>query len=327
MTNNIERLTLAESLNIEILGDPHLGRIFKTGVPLDRLGDREALQMEDFLKSLMNPCYKTHVCLGDLFDKFRVSHEVLLATATAYEAAAERNPDTTYIIIQGNHDNSRDTEKVSSFSIFQRMVSHVDNIWVLTTNHLIRDDMLFIPWSPWHTARESLQTYVENQQKFKAVFVHWDIDDYGNEDATHVLPIDMLREITDTVVLGHYHKPSLKVVSGVKVCIWGSMQPYAHGEEEEPEMYLTHTVSEVENFLERDQSYYRNKCLRVLLDSDEKPLAGIDCLALTHKRSTSNTEIELEVSVDEFSLSSVLEATFAEFGVSPEITQEIKNQL
>ena len=320
-------MNIDKELGIDILGDPHMGRIFKTGVPLHRLGDREVMQMATLTKSLMSPTHKIHVCLGDLFDKSRVSNETVLSVATAYEAAATRNPDTTYIIMQGNHDNSRDVGKVSSFAIFQRMVSHIDNIWVLTTTHLVKDDMLFIPWSPWDTSRESLARHIENNSKYKAIFVHWDIDDYGNEDASHVLPLDLIKQLTNTVVLGHYHKPSLKESMGVRICIWGSMQPYAHGEEDTPDMYLTHDVETVNANLESDVYFYQDKCLRVLLGADEKPLAGIECLALTHKRVNEDREIELDVSVDEFSLDSVLTQTFEEFGVTSEITTEIKNQL
>jgi DNA repair exonuclease SbcCD nuclease subunit len=320
-------MTLDNELQISILGDPHMGRIFKTGVPLHRLGDRENQQLATLQESLNHPIYRHHVCLGDLFDKFRVSNEVVLQVATCYEVAAEMNPDVTYIILQGNHDNTRDDTKVSSFSIFQRLLAHIPNIKVLTGSDLVLNEMLFIPWSPWKTAEESLAHYVDAGRKFDAVFVHWDTGDYGNEDAEHVLPIKTVSQITNTVIMGHQHKPSLKTMGGVRVCTWGSMLPYAHGEEAEPDIYLTHTVGIVENNLEKDLNFYQDKCLRVLLESTEKPLAGIECLALTHKRVGQNTDIELDVSVDEFSLHSVLKQTFDEFGVPAEITQEISKQI
>lgn len=320
-------MQLDEELGLDILGDPHMGRVFKTGVPLHRLGDREELQRSALLSSLMNPKTNLHVCLGDLFDKFRVSNEVVLEVATMYESAATMNPDTTYIVMQGNHDNTRDTTKVSSFSIFERLLNGLPNIRVLTGNDLVIDNKLFIPWSPWKSAAESLQSYVEAGDQFDAIFVHWDTGDYGNEYAEHVLPIELARKITNTVVMGHQHKPSLKTISGLRVCTWGSMMPYAHGEEATPSMYLTQTVGMVENNLSGNADYYKDKCLRVVLDHDELPLAGINCLALSHKRTGQVTEVNLDVSVDEFNFQSVLKSTFEEFGVDAEITQEITQRI
>lgn len=319
-------ISLSTDLQIDILGDPHLGRVFKTGVPLHRMGEREAEQFKQFARDLIQSSHDTHVCLGDLFDKFRVSNEVVLATATAYEEAARLNPGTTYIVLQGNHDSSRDNEKVSSFSIFERIVSKVPNIKVLVDIPLVHKGMLFMPWTPFQSSQESVDEALKLKisSNFKVVFAHWDIDDYGNEDATHVLPIESLKKITDLVVMGHFHKSSDSVIKGLRVVTWGSMQPYAHGEEATPSLYLSHTVSQVEENLGSDENFYSKNCLRILLDQGEKPLAGIECRALTHKRLDAPDSVQdLDVSVDEFSLESVFKSTFEEMGVEPSLANQL----
>lgn len=322
---------IQEDLDITILGDPHLGKIFKTGVPLHRLGERERLQFLQFSKNLNAVNTKTHVCLGDLFDKFRVSNEVVLATATAYEVAALLQPTVNFIVLQGNHDNSRDNEKVSSFSIFERMVSSLPNVHVLTGSPMVLDSKLFIPWTPFDTAKQAVENYLssvtDEGEHFEAVFAHWDIDDYGNEDASHVLPAELLHSITNLVILGHYHKPSVTFRSGLKVVTWGSMQPYAHGEDLEGDFYVTHTKDTAELNLFDDVDFYKDKCLRVLLNQHEQPVAGVECLALTHKRLDLPDVEQLEVNVDEFSLQSVFKNTLNELGVSNEITTELYNKI
>lgn len=318
---------LNQLLDIDILGDPHLGRIFKTGVPLHRLGDRDKYQFETFKQSLNLVTKPLHVCLGDLFDKFRVSNEIVLATAEAYIQAALNNKQTTYIVLQGNHDSSKDNEKVSSFQIFKRMVSYVPNIRVLDSKPEVFHNKLFVPWVPFLSAEEITNTVSQPEKRFDAVFAHWDIDNYGNEEAKYTLPEGPLSKLTNLVVLGHYHKPSETLRGSLRVITWGSMQPFAHGECPTGELYTTETKEAVELVLESNPDYYKHKCLRVLLDADQTPLAGIDCYALTHKRNDLEGIDRLDVEVDNFSLESVFKKTFEDLGVSDEITLELFNKI
>ena len=117
---------------VRTLGDPHLGKKFTTGVPVHRRGDREKLVAETFQNSFKNlDEIKLHICVGDLFDKFRVPEEVILFAAQTYRNAAEYNPDTQFIVLRGNHDASRDTDFKSSFDVFTALVGSVENIFVV----------------------------------------------------------------------------------------------------------------------------------------------------------------------------------------------------
>ena len=73
-----------------LLGDPHLGRKFVTGVPLDRRGDREKMQMEQFEDEVIGipPGRHFHVCMGDLFDKHTVDNKWVDFAYETYRQAA-----------------------------------------------------------------------------------------------------------------------------------------------------------------------------------------------------------------------------------------------
>ena len=63
---------------IQIIGDPHFGKTFKTGVPTSKIGIREEYQLNTF-KELLNTSDIDHfIIMGDLFDKFVVNNEILI---------------------------------------------------------------------------------------------------------------------------------------------------------------------------------------------------------------------------------------------------------
>jgi DNA repair exonuclease SbcCD nuclease subunit len=118
---------------VKLLGDPHLGKSFKTGVPFHRLGERERMVMEQFrdeLNEVEDANY--HVCMGDLFNKYIIAPEIVLFAYQSYVEAASKNPNTTYIILRGNHDASKDRERASSFDLFAALVASIKNIKVST---------------------------------------------------------------------------------------------------------------------------------------------------------------------------------------------------
>ena len=89
-------------VNIKTLPDPHIGRVFRVGVPLHRLGERELSQMADLKASLMEGPEEYHVCTGDIFDKFVAPNNVLLAVYEAYAEAARARPDRQFYILRGS---------------------------------------------------------------------------------------------------------------------------------------------------------------------------------------------------------------------------------
>ena len=52
-----------DGMTVNTIGDPHLGRSFKTGVPLHRLGDREAMVWKEFERQLGLPADLTIIMI------------------------------------------------------------------------------------------------------------------------------------------------------------------------------------------------------------------------------------------------------------------------
>ena len=57
---------------MKLIGDPHLGRVFKTNVPLDRRGEREVMMQNQFWDEI-HSIDDLIVIVGDLFDHWYVS--------------------------------------------------------------------------------------------------------------------------------------------------------------------------------------------------------------------------------------------------------------
>lgn len=275
--------------NVTVLGDPHLGRKFKTGVPLHRVGERERSQWDDFQLSLMNCGTEYHINMGDLFDKFVVPPEVVLEAVRIYKQAAKDNPNTTYIVIEGNHDRAKDSSKASSFDLFANLVIDVPNIAVVQeSGMLIGPNMAALPYHPFRSAEEILD---ETPGNLDVVFGHWDIADFGGEN---VIPTELMaRRGISLAVSGHDHVAREERRHGVDIIVTGSMQPYTHAEDTTGEFYKTVTLDEL---AELDPT---NMNIRVLLREGETLPDDLDCLSLTAKRITDEDD-KVEVDTSEF---------------------------
>lgn len=268
------------------LGDPHLGRTFKTGVPLHRVGDREAMQWFDFAKSLSNPKGLLHITMGDLFDKFVVPPEVVLEAARLYINAAKNYPEVTYVILEGNHDVSKDADRASSFDIFKQLVAGVSNIEVVSEDARVIAGYGFVPYSTFGKTDDLVERLPND---LPTIFGHWDLVDLGGDN---VIPTKLLAaKGIATAISGHDHTPRKLKRDGVSVIVTGSMQPYSHTEDPTSKMYTTLTLEQLPL---RDVT---NMNVRLVLGEGEVLPAGIDCLSLTAMRAVSE---DLVVDTSEF---------------------------
>lgn len=298
-------LVIEHGLTIYLLGDPHLGRSFVNGVPLARRGDREAMVWAEFLDRLHGPQCDVHLCLGDLFDKWVVSYDLILNVAAEYKKAAAAKPATRFYILKGNHDWIRDLERRSAFDVFAELVAGVTNIAIVDRPRTIGPIVLY-PWHPLWDAREKLKEYPG-----KILFGHFDIE-FGDHNQIPTT-LDFERIYT-----GHDHKARRLTRHGTEIIVVGSMQPYAHGEETDDSLYLTLRADEVRGH------DFRNKCVRILGAYDGE----IDCLQLTYKQdknNDSNQPIET-VTLGDFDMDRLFVEAFAEAGVSVGRTAEVLDQ-
>ncbi|QEE37956.1 MULTISPECIES: hypothetical protein [unclassified Methylobacterium] len=230
------------------LGDPHLGRRFTKGVPLDRRGEREALVRADLNRHLSFDGYAAHITMGDLFDAPQVDYATVLFAYRAYRTAAELNPGTTYYILQGNHDDSRDLDEVTAWDLFVELVEGIPNITPVISP-IVGPHFALFPWDPIETAEAMVEkaSWFIREQGCTTAYGHWDVDP---RTATHnLIPTKALAAagITEAYT-GHVHLPSLFKRDGVQVEVVGSMQPYAQGEDggQGHIRYATLTLAELE---------------------------------------------------------------------------------
>lgn len=306
--------------NLKLLGDPHLGRVFLAGVPLHRRGEREAMVWKDFEKSFRSmKDIKVHVCMGDLFDKSFVPYGVILRAAQIYKAAARKFPDTTFVILKGNHDWLRDLTAPSAFDVFAELVFGVKNIHVVDNMSFIHG-RLFIAWVP--TADEGRYDDLDQWKgNVTEAFGHWDIMDLADGNI-NLIPTKKLAEIgIKKIYNGHIHKPKTFTRDGVEVVLTGSMQPYAHGEEINDDLYITFPSLED---LETTELDLRHRVVRVVLSEGETVSDDLDCLHLTIVRSSESDSDDVgDVDLGDFDMESVFVKSMSEAGVSKSITSRL----
>ncbi|TPL66649.1 metallophosphoesterase [Mesorhizobium sp. B2-4-1] len=312
----MNRITEIEigTVSVGILGDPHLGRAFVRGVSLEKRGLREKMVMEDFQQRLAGSGqYDVFICMGDLFDKWAVSYGVVFQAALAFLNAASANPRTEYIVIAGNHDISRDLEKKGALDLFHLIVRSQKNIFVV--EHSMNSFQLRIGgkmcgFFPFHPTKPAAELVTE---KVDIAFGHWDTI-FGD---SNLIPTKKLAEMgCEVAYTGHVHLPDEFTRDDVKVVQVGSMQPYAHGEDN-GEMYVTLALDELEG---KD---LRDKCIRVLLAPGERLDVEVDCLQLTVQRVGANEEETEEVTMGDFDLMALFGQAFEEAGVPTEVRGQI----
>jgi DNA repair exonuclease SbcCD nuclease subunit len=303
--------------SMTILGDPHLGRQFVHGVPLHRRGERENLVWEDFARSLSNVQTDVHVCMGDLFDKAVVPYDVIIRASRLYRAAALRHPETRFIILRGNHDARRDLEKVSAFDLFKELTPEVTCV----TDYLCQNETTFFGWHPTMSAKDMVLNAIQSGllQAGDTVFGHWDIESYGGDDHNLIPTAELAAAGIKIAFTGHVHRPQLFARDGVEVNVVGSMQPYAHGEEINEDLYVTRSYAE---YLE-DPSLYHDKCLRLLLEPGDRLDGAIDCLQLTTKRVGEDDTPDEKVGLGDFDLMKLFSDAFTAEAVPADIQAQI----
>lgn len=302
---------------LKILGDVHAGKQFINDVPLHRRGEREAevlAQLRDEL--LVSEEVTSHVQVGDLFDQFEVSNETLMSVYISYRVAAQQNPQCNYYLIPGNHDLSRDADKVSTFQILAAMLKAIPNIRFVKYPEVI-DGMGFMPWSPFQTAEEIAKQLTECDM----VFCHCDLEGGG----PNVIPYDTLSKITKKVITGHVHTPQTFQRNGLEVVVTGSMQPYSHAEDPEHKRYLTVTVSEYNDLVLNYQDVLKNKYIRLILPKGmEVPTNIPNCMGfktISEKQTIEPEQEKISLDIQDFNTRNLFQQCMEDCGV-PKLKQE-----
>ncbi|TGT64117.1 MULTISPECIES: metallophosphoesterase [unclassified Mesorhizobium] len=295
-----------------ILGDPHLGRSFVRGVSLEKRGLREKMVMDDF-RSRMKASgkYDVFICMGDLFDKWAVPYSVVFQASWTFFKAARDNPKTRYFILGGNHDISKDLEKKGALDLFELVVGNLPNVTIIRhAGHFTDIGGDRVGLFPYHPTKPAGELVTE---KIDIAFGHWDtMFGEGNLVPTK----ELAAAGCEVAYTGHVHLPDEFTRDGVKVVQVGSMQPYAHGEDN-GEMYVTLYLDQLEG---EDLS---DKCVRLRLNPGEQLTDELDCLQLTIQRIGANEEDTDEVTLGDFDLMALFAQAFEEAGVPDEVRSQI----
>lgn len=309
-------ITLPSGMTAFLIGDPHAGKKFETGVPLHRRGEREKRQMERFRAELAEPC-DYNVCVGDVFDHPHVAYSVACAVADLYLEAARQNPERIFIVLAGNHDLPRNLGVAGAFDAFEKMVDGVTNIHVIRKPCMIGEMSLF-PWEWGVPAVEQLEAILVEEPM--VAIGHFDLRSYGGDDS-HIAPVAELQALGITEIFsGHYHTAGDYEVGGGVVHCTGSMEPYSHAEDPDGEIYVTLTLAEV-----NDGRDLTDKCVRLILAEDEEVPYDLDCLALTYKREKDHIEQIQTIGLQDFDWRGIMDEALAP--LDPEVRAFIQDRI
>jgi DNA repair exonuclease SbcCD nuclease subunit len=296
----VNQIVKIGDLRVGLLGDTHLGKTFRNGVPLHRMGEREEMVWSEFGRSLgRGDEVDFHVHMGDLFDKPHVPYATLLRAARLYRTAARLRQNTTYVVMNGNHDVSRDADVVSAFDLFAELVEDVPNIKVFNREAAQIGSLYFVPWNAQGYANHTPMGGTV------AAFGHWDVVAFG--DTTNMVPRDRLLGVKH-IFTGHDHNPR---VTPEGVVVVGSMQPFSFGEDEAQRMYKTFLFDEFEAV---EKSKLRDCCVRVYCKPNEKIEEIPDCLQFQIKM-VEEEAVDVEVDFDDFDIEQIFKDCFDEHNV------------
>ena len=331
MRNPIVHLIMNQ---IQTIGDTHLGRIFKTNVALDRRGEYEEHQFEQFEKLLtssrpegLERAQFIKCQVGDLFDKSVVSNQTVLRTLKLLESY-EENADEPIYILSGNHDDSKSITEPTSWDILAKFFDGSNKVFFIKkwAVHTFPDNsqVLFVGWNIHQSVA---QAFIEAETagfKPNLVVCHLDRISYGNDD--NVIPYKFLKDKdVVSVVTGHEHKPFHFWEGEMSVIGTGSLLPYSHAEDPDSDYYITIKGFEnLQSFLEEnDADFLKQKHIRVYIEEenmDEFLALDLDCLSLqVNKAEVINMEEAVtEVVVESYDAKTIWNRSVAETGLDAE---------
>lgn len=302
----------------KLIGDPHLGRVFKTGVPTHRIGEREASVKNQLYDEVASTDNTPIIIMGDLFDTYSIPDELTLWVSETLNEAAQWKE---VYVLRGNHCVSRDAEKRGSFDVLEKLCPNVVFVKGIYEIQLENGYLALFGYDAFKSATELAGQLTEGLN-YLAAFGHYDLTSHGSD--FNLVPTEVFAALKiPTVYTGHIHRAQTIERHGVTVHAVGSMQPYAHGEQAEGDpLYQTLTLDE---FNARNPEDFLDVNLRILLKGDEVFDTQLDCLSLVFKHIADAEAEPLEVAYDSFDSDNIL--TECLDGVSANLADWIRTRL
>lgn len=288
------------------IGDTHIGKRFRTGVPLDRLGERENIIYSSLNEKLFNPDpnIKLVVHLGDLFDRPTISFDDLFATYNRIREAAIKYPNRKYVYIQGNHDLSRNAEATTAIEVMRELLLPEKNVEFVLNFPVNIGNYLFVPYNFNEEFLSRHNDWVTGENitlcgHFDEPFPHHIFSDYGK------------------VVTGHIHIPR----NELNVKVVGSIIPMNFGEDPNGTLYKTVTLEEFNRLIDEPQG--DKYCYRVVLKEGEILPEGVNCRQLISIKDDevdiSEVTLEKEWEQANFDIDYLLREALEDLGLYNEI--------
>lgn len=312
------KFSLSNGKTVALIGDPHLGRKFETGVPLHRRGERERNQLANFQEQLVQEVDAV-VMVGDLFDHPHVGFKTVLDAYIAIDAAAVATGNDIFLLA-GNHDLPRRLEVVGAFEMLEALLDGHPQVTIVK-RPWAWEELAFFPWQ-WDTCAADQVAAIHDNGRVEVAIGHWDLQSFGGDDS-HMAPTAALKaKFGDELAIysGHYHLPGEYEIDGHTVICTGSMEPYSHAEDPDGSLYVTLTLDELEA---RDDLH--DKCVRVLLAEGEELPDDLDCLSLTAKRARKEDGDVPEIELGDFDWNGILAEKLAP--LTPEVREFIEARL
>ena len=302
----------------KLIGDPHIGRKFKTGVPVHRLGEREASVKNQLYAEVASTDNTPVIIMGDLFDTYSIPDELTLWVSETLNEAAQWKE---VYVLRGNHCVSRDAEKRGSFDVLEKLCPNVVFVKGIYEIQLENGYLALFGYDAFKSATELANQLTVNCN-YLAAFGHYDLTSHGSD--FNLVPTEVFAALKiPTVYTGHIHRAQTIERHGVTVHAVGSMQPYAHGEQAEDDLlYQTLTLEE---FNARNPEDFLDVNLRILLKGGEVFDQQVDCLSLVFKHIADAEAEPLEVAYDSFNSDNIL--TECLDGVSANLADWIRTRL
>lgn len=302
----------------KLIGDPHIGRKFKTGVPVHRLGEREASVKNQLYAEVASTDNTPVIIMGDLFDTYSIPDELTLWVSETLNEAAQWKE---VYVLRGNHCVSRDAEKRGSFDVLERLCPNVVFVKGIYEIQLENGYLALFGYDAFKSATELANQLTVNCN-YLAAFGHYDLTSHGSD--FNLVPTEVFATLKiPAVYTGHIHRAQTIERHGVTVHAVGSMQPYAHGEQAEGDpLYQTLTLDE---FNARSPEDFLDVNLRILLKGDEVFDQQIDCLSLVFKHIAEDEAEPLDVAYDSFDSDNIL--TECLDGVSANLADWVRTRL
>lgn len=247
------------------IGDTHIGKRFKTGVPLNRLGEREELIYKLFEEQL-NQEADAIIHLGDLFDTPTVSYDDLMRTFALIKDAATKHPLCHYIFLAGNHDISKEAEKTCAFKVLSYLLKIQANV------SFVYDEPEYFP--AINADIWPYMSYDQIKEKLR-----------GTPPKNEDICCGHFDEPFPTYIFGPYkevHTGHIHISNQVdNITIHGSIIPMNFGEDPQGELYRTVTLEQFEEIINNPlDEQWQDYCYRVILKEGEVLPEGINCRQL-----------------------------------------------